>query len=89
VGSAPTAAALEKQRIGVGGKFGFVARFESAALTAASGIGNFGKSLNKLGAAVQGATKTFEKVTEGGVDGVMGNLKGMFKSLFTKLVFGS
>lgn len=65
-GRTVTAAGLEAQRIGVGQRSDFVAKFESAQITAGNVMANFGKDLSALANVVKTAMKALEKVTAGG-----------------------
>lgn len=74
---ARTGAALERQRIGVGRGFGFIAKFESASLRSAKIISNFGESIGKVGTIVNRALGAVDKFTSGGMDGVLGKLASL------------
>lgn len=74
-GFARTGAQLERQRVGLGRGFGFIARFESASMKSAGIMSNFGTSLTKLSTSVNKAVEAVNSFTEGGIEGLWKTLK--------------
>jgi hypothetical protein len=83
---APTArgaAGLEAERIGIGrGAAGYMVGMERNAIRTGKIMNNFGKNLNQLNAIVAILLRNADKITQGGVGGVMSQIAPLIQTVF-------